>query len=246
MTKRKSLAGMAGIVLMPLLITGLSACSKEAPAAAALEVLLTDYEASELGYNELRAAFFQRYTEIADTYWGTEAALKARLWILQTVTTADLGDDVEAPSAEEIMDAIFEEYASSPHMYLLADSWYMLPAEDQQERFSFLMENSPHAQVRASAIYVLATIAARGDATNDLNQRREDLLTELILHYTDESWNYSTYGEIAAAEMHPHDPADLEVGDRAPEITGTNVDGEEMKLSDYLGKVVVIDFWGDW
>ena len=46
--------------------------------------------------------------------------------------------------------------------------------------------------------------------------------------------------------MHPHDPADLEIGKKAPEIIGKNVDGVEMKLSDYLGKVVVIDFWGDW
>jgi len=39
---------------------------------------------------------------------------------------------------------------------------------------------------------------------------------------------------------------DLAIGKPAPEIIGTNVDGEEMRLSDFLGKVVVIDFWGDW
>ena len=39
---------------------------------------------------------------------------------------------------------------------------------------------------------------------------------------------------------------DLAIGRPAPEIIGANVDGEEMRLSDFLGKVVVIDFWGDW
>lgn len=39
---------------------------------------------------------------------------------------------------------------------------------------------------------------------------------------------------------------DLAIGKPAPEIIGANVDGEEMRLSDFLGKVVVIDFWGDW
>ena len=38
----------------------------------------------------------------------------------------------------------------------------------------------------------------------------------------------------------------LAIGKKAPEIVGKDVDGNEMKLSDYLGKVVVIDFWGDW
>lgn len=32
----------------------------------------------------------------------------------------------------------------------------------------------------------------------------------------------------------------------APEITGVDVDGKEFKLSDYRGKVVVLDFWGFW
>lgn len=35
-------------------------------------------------------------------------------------------------------------------------------------------------------------------------------------------------------------------GDRIPEITGKDVDGVEFALSDYEGKVLMIDFWGDW
>jgi hypothetical protein len=40
--------------------------------------------------------------------------------------------------------------------------------------------------------------------------------------------------------------AGFEVGDLAPEIVGEDIDGTEFKLSDYRGKVVVLDFWGDW
>ena len=32
----------------------------------------------------------------------------------------------------------------------------------------------------------------------------------------------------------------------APEIEGNDLDGVAFKLSDYRGKVVVLDFWGDW
>ena len=32
----------------------------------------------------------------------------------------------------------------------------------------------------------------------------------------------------------------------APEIEAEDLDGVNFKLSDYRGKVVVIDFWGDW
>jgi hypothetical protein len=36
------------------------------------------------------------------------------------------------------------------------------------------------------------------------------------------------------------------VGDIAPEISGEDIDGKKFKLSDYKGKVVVLDFWGNW
>lgn len=38
----------------------------------------------------------------------------------------------------------------------------------------------------------------------------------------------------------------LQIGMEVPEIEGEDVDGVNFKLSDYRGKVVVIDFWGDW
>ncbi len=36
------------------------------------------------------------------------------------------------------------------------------------------------------------------------------------------------------------------VGKLAPEIEGEDLDGIPFKLSDYRGKVVMLDFWGDW
>jgi thiol-disulfide isomerase/thioredoxin/DNA-directed RNA polymerase subunit RPC12/RpoP len=38
----------------------------------------------------------------------------------------------------------------------------------------------------------------------------------------------------------------LGVGNRALEIEGEDLDGKPLKLSDYRGYVVVLDFWGDW
>ncbi len=38
----------------------------------------------------------------------------------------------------------------------------------------------------------------------------------------------------------------LQIGNVAPDILGEDLDGVAFKLSDYRGKVVVVDFWGDW
>ena len=36
------------------------------------------------------------------------------------------------------------------------------------------------------------------------------------------------------------------IGKPAPEIEGEGIDGKKLKLSDYRGKVVLLDFWGNW
>ncbi len=50
----------------------------------------------------------------------------------------------------------------------------------------------------------------------------------------------------ATDTVKPYDPADLAIGKTAPDIEAEDVYGVPLKLSDYRGKVVVLDFWGDW
>jgi len=44
----------------------------------------------------------------------------------------------------------------------------------------------------------------------------------------------------------PAPPIGIQVGNRAPEIEGEDIQGAKFKLSDYSGKVVMLDFWGNW
>lgn len=50
----------------------------------------------------------------------------------------------------------------------------------------------------------------------------------------------------AAANVPAHNPAELAIGKVAPDIEGEDIDGVPFKLCDYRGKVVLLDFWGDW
>jgi peroxiredoxin len=38
----------------------------------------------------------------------------------------------------------------------------------------------------------------------------------------------------------------LNSGDLIPEIIGNDIEGTEFRLSDYKGKVIMLDFWGNW
>jgi hypothetical protein len=50
-----------------------------------------------------------------------------------------------------------------------------------------------------------------------------------------------TVGEVAKAEL--FEIRHLSVGKEAPDIEGSDQDGKRFKLSDYRGKVVLLDFW---
>ena len=51
----------------------------------------------------------------------------------------------------------------------------------------------------------------------------------------------------AAAELvRINNIPNLKVGKTAPEIVGEDIEGKKFRLSDYRGKVVLLDFWGHW
>ena len=53
-----------------------------------------------------------------------------------------------------------------------------------------------------------------------------------------------TYGEVATQEL--YELHNLGIGMLAPEIEGNDLDGAPFRLSDYRGKIVMLDFWGQW
>lgn len=73
---------------------------------------------------------------------------------------------------------------------------------------------------------------------------RESMLEELVAKYADVKSGRGTLADAAKAEL--FELRNLAIGKVAPDITGKDADGVEFKLSDYRGKVVVLDFWGEW
>lgn len=44
----------------------------------------------------------------------------------------------------------------------------------------------------------------------------------------------------------PSGKTGTEIGDTIPQVEGRDIEGVKFSLSDYRGKVVMLDFWGDW
>jgi len=79
----------------------------------------------------------------------------------------------------------------------------------------------------------------------ELNKRTEMIYEKLAKDYADVSMGRSTIGDTIKAAL--FELQNLSVGKVAPEVLCLNIDGDkEDKLSNYKGKVVVLDIWATW
>ena len=63
---------------------------------------------------------------------------------------------------------------------------------------------------------------------------------------TEETEEKETSKETKKEEVEEVEEVDIAIGELAPDFTLKNLDGEEVSLSDYKGKIVLINFWATW
>jgi hypothetical protein len=105
-------------------------------------------------------------------------------------------------------------------------------------------------QAKGQGFYRLATrLKTEAERADDpdrdkLNKEVEELLEQIGKDYADLQDRGRPLGDLAKADL--EEIRLLGIGKSAPEIDGEDVDGKKLKLSDYRGKVILLDFWGDW
>ncbi len=213
----------------------------------ALGALVAEHEASELGYVESYAAFRPRFEAFAQAQRGTEAEVTALLWLLNQSWWLHEEGKMET-TAQAIADDLLARHADSPQLGRIAETDYVLARSARAPAFERLLE-SPHARVRAAAHLGLAKLdppAPGWRASGASAEEAHPHLAALVAEYADVPHRATTYGAIARAYLDVHTNAELAVGALAPEMEGADENGAPMKLSDFRGRVVLLDFWGDW
>ena len=228
-------AAVLGMAAALLLVPPAARAGEEA--AKALKVLEAGVAASTTGTKETYLAYKPGYEAFADQYRGTEEALTAKLWLLRN-TWWHRDEGTMEKKAAALADEILAQYPDSEQLAKIPDCHFDFAAADRDRILGVLAEKSKHAAVRGSALLRLA-LAAKGD-------RKKEILERLVKEYAEVPHHFTTVGAMAAAHLSPHAAADLAVGMMAPEIEGRTREGKPMRLSDNRGKVVVIDFFGDW
>ena len=124
-----------------------------------------------------------------------------------------------------------------------------------QSALSHRLRNAPQTQVdRYNRSYGAEYVRRVGGLNSaDLVSEAIGYLERVIADYADVSGEVKLNGRVLsrgtlAAQAQPilFEIKQLSIGKPAPEIAAEDLEGIPFKLSDYRGKVVMIDFWGHW
>jgi hypothetical protein len=176
-------------------------------------------------------AFVELFAGAAEEYIGTEDAVQFLLWILQN----DKEEEELSAASTAALDTLIDQHGENPSF------------SSSVQYIGFRM--SMYGQVRTIAICDRVIERSKGDLrlvglygrgvaraqSSELDQAKADFMAIPA----DTEIGKQAKGYIFELE-------NLRIGMTAPDIADRDLDGVEFKLSDYRGKVVVLDFWGDW
>jgi hypothetical protein len=193
-------------------------------------------------FRKTRSGFVARFLSFAEKHPEDKEALLALFLVLHPDT------DAEGGNIDKAVRLILKDHVGSdrltdpPILRVLAE--HDSPAVEKLLRR--VADSNPHHAVQAQACLVLAQLfkARAEDAAPEeaagLTREAERWFTRVVDRYADVKDTAETArGELFEIRL-------LAVGKTAPDIKGTDGDGRQFKLSDYRGKVVILDFWAGW
>ncbi len=170
----------------------------------------------------------------------SETEFDALTWIATNVRSNGTGLD------ETAKERLFRDHIENEGMLGICQGMIYSRGKKNQERLELVIEKTPHHDVKGWATFALASYLSRlpGEKSEEDEKRIEDLFVSVSTDFADITTRRGTLGELAEASL--FEARNLAVGKVVPDIEGVDLDGVEFKLSDYRGKVVMLDFWGDW
>lgn len=187
--------------------------------------------------------FFPRFETLAAKGEG-----RALLWMADRMAAAhpERTKEQNKEAAWILFARVANEHADAPWIATFTGKLTTLYVDFGAERVDPLVDAFAAKSKRGEAV-AEALYRAREEAKRANKAERVKALDERIVKdYPDTKFGKRARGVEEPAAAGPVDKAQLAIGKLAPDFTTKDADGVEFKLSDYKGKVVVLDFWGFW
>ncbi len=176
-------------------------------------------------------AFAGRFMAIAEKNPQDPVAVDALIWV------ATFG--YQSPEAGKALDLLAQSHAASDKLAGVCQRAGSIGGPAAERLLRAVVEKNPKRELQAHACLGLAQLL-KGRAPAEA----EKYLNLIIEKFADLKYSRGTMGEFAKKEL--EQDRIFGIGKVAPDIAGEDITGKVFRLSDYRGKVVAIDFWGDW
>jgi hypothetical protein len=202
----------------------------------------------EQDFRPLIRRFASRFIELAGKHPGKPA--------LAALTWAATEPDFACPEQDRAIDILTRDFATDPGIAGLFKSIVYSPSPRVGSLLMAVWQKNPNADVRVQGRYFLGRYwheQVKGDtaqqaASAHFDQKAEKLFSDLAAQHGSVKLTVLkpplTVAE--AVEKDLFEIRHLALGKAAPDISGQDADGKPFRLSDYRGKVVLLDFWGQW
>ena len=178
--------------------------------------------------------FIPRFQAGAQQHKGTDEAIPYLAWLLSWGGTA----------ASDALDQLAHDHIEHAQMGRMVFSIALKARRSGFDRdkalaFQSLVANkTKDPEIKAKALYWRAYVIA-GTESSDAEKKQSLQELAVAAELGDKRTKQDALGLLFELQH-------LQIGMVAPDITGKDLDGVEFKLSDYRGKVIMLDFWGDW
>ena len=182
-------------------------------------------------YRLVPSKFAGRFLKFAEANADDAAAYDALVWVMS---------NDQGKIASKAVPAIVANHIDNPKIGQLCKRLSRSSSPAVKKLMQAVIESSTNVDAKGQATYALAK--AMIGRSGKGSKKAEVLLQSVI-----DDYNKVDNGSLAkTATRDLFEIQHLSIGCEAPAITQEDIDGVEFSLVDYRGKVVVLDFWGDW
>ncbi|GIW55628.1 MAG: hypothetical protein KatS3mg082_2032 [Nitrospiraceae bacterium] len=152
------------------------------------------------------------------------------------------------PLFEQAMKQMIEKHGDAPEMSIVCQALASSADPKAEELLKTISEKSQNRTVQGQALMALATkysTSAGREGSIEKTRKAMAIYEKVARDFADlDNPRGGKLGDVAKAEL--ENLQKFGIGQIAPEIEAEDIDGVVFKLSDYRGKVVMLDFWGHW
>jgi thiol-disulfide isomerase/thioredoxin len=213
----------------------------------------TDQRAILAEMRELVAITAGKVLKVAEEDPKDEVGFDAAAFIVESAGQVGAG----GPDVEKAIAIIAEHHAANPKVKDLLPSLVAFGAPGEKLLDAVIAKN-PNKEAKGVALLTRGVVVARQVDEQEDDKKIAELAPKAIEFFekaAKEAPDFKlgadpdspTLGKFAAQQVESMKAAmSLAVGKPAPPVEATLLDGKKVKLADYKGKVVLLDFWATW